>query len=202
MPVIARIGADLDIIIAGKIGARTRRGPASAPSLTTRRGARDVGEAQRPSRATGRSGLPESPGQVDPPVGRGRHGRAVPDFFIGGLAVKSSSAIKANRLEQSGTPVTAQLSDYRSGSRAHTADVWLAYQYGGRSYRIWVECRDDDLCRPDRTPTIEIKVDPDQPAEFVTAAGSTDDGRTVFNSWTTIIMGFVRNRARRKRRKS
>jgi hypothetical protein len=114
-----------------------------------------------------------------------------PTFFVGGLAVKASSALKANRLEQSGIPVTAQLSDYRPGRRSRTADVWLAYQYGGHSYRIRVECRDDDLCRPDRTPAIEIKVDPEQPAEFVTAAGSTDDSRNVFNSWGTVIVGFV-----------
>jgi len=112
--------------------------------------------------------------------------------FVGGISVKVSSAAKADRLERSGVAVTATTSDYRKGNRGHTSDLWVHYYYEGRSYRAWTECRPDDLCAPSRgVTTLELKVDPAQPSEFVTAAGSTDDSRAFINSWKLMFLGLA-----------
>jgi hypothetical protein len=112
--------------------------------------------------------------------------------FAGGISVKVSSAAKADRLERSGVAVTATTSDYRKGNRGHTSDLYVHYYHEGRSYRAWTECRPDDLCAPSRgVTTLELKVDPAQPSEFVTAAGSTDDSRNFFNSWKLMFLGLA-----------
>nr|WP_296074743.1 DUF3592 domain-containing protein [uncultured Actinoplanes sp.] len=112
--------------------------------------------------------------------------------FAGGIAVKVSSAAKADRLERSGVAVTATTSDYRKGHRGHTSDLSVHYSYEGRSYRAWTECRPDELCAPSRgVATLELKVDPAQPSEFVTAAGSTDDSRNLLNSWKVMFLGLA-----------
>jgi hypothetical protein len=111
--------------------------------------------------------------------------------LAGGIGVKVSSTIKADRLERSGEPVTARLSDYRSGrARGAGATVWVSYDFRGHGYRTWTECRVENLCRPEKATTMELKVDPAQPAEFVTAAGATDDSRHWLNSWRVIIVGL------------
>jgi threonine/homoserine efflux transporter RhtA len=38
---------------------------------------------------------------------------------------------------------------------------------------------------------LRLKVDPAQPAEFVTAAGSTDDSRNLVNSWKLMFLGLA-----------
>jgi hypothetical protein len=112
--------------------------------------------------------------------------------FVGGISVKASSAAKADRLERSGVAVSATTSNYRKGNRAHTSDLRVQYYYDGRVYAAWTECRPDELCAPGRgVTTLELKVDPAQPSEFVTAAGSTDDSRNVLNSWKLMFLGLA-----------
>jgi hypothetical protein len=111
--------------------------------------------------------------------------------LVGGVSVKASSTLKADRLEKAGEVVTARLDRYRAGrSRGAASTVWLSYDYRGRTYKAWTDCRVDDLCRPEKATSLELKIDPDQPAEFVTAAGGTDDSRHWLNSWKMIVLGL------------
>lgn len=112
--------------------------------------------------------------------------------LVGGITVKVASAAKADRLEKTGEPVTAQLSGYRSSrSKGAGATAWVSYDFGGRPYRTWTVCDVDALCRPENATTIELKVDPEKPSAFVTAAGSTDTSRHWLNSWKMIVLGLV-----------
>jgi hypothetical protein len=112
--------------------------------------------------------------------------------LVGGAAVKISSTVKEHRLDRAGEAVTARIDRYRAGrGRGAASTVWLSYDYRGRNYQAWTECRVDALCRPEKATTLGIKVDPDQPGEFVTATGSTDDSRHWLNSWKMIFLGLL-----------
>ncbi|GGN31566.1 hypothetical protein FHR83_005636 [Actinoplanes campanulatus] len=111
--------------------------------------------------------------------------------LVGGIGVKVGSTVKADRLEREGEAVTARLSDYRSSrSKGAPPTVWVSYDFQGRAYRVRTECRVDDLCRPENATTMELKVDPVRPAEFVTAVGGADDSLHCLNSWKMIILGL------------
>jgi hypothetical protein len=108
---------------------------------------------------------------------------------VGGIAVKASAAAKAERLRTNGVVATATLADLKGRNKATMTNVELRYVHEGRQYHRRINCPQRDACDPSVHPTMGIRIDPAQPAEFVADNGATDDSRTFFNSWKGVVIG-------------
>jgi hypothetical protein len=110
---------------------------------------------------------------------------------VGGAVVKVSAAGKAERLRSSGVATTATLAEFRSANKSGWASVELRYVHEGRQYQRRITCPRQQVCRPDAHPTMGIRIDPAQPAEFVADIGVPDDSRNFLNSWKGMILGVL-----------
>ncbi|WP_433721816.1 hypothetical protein ACQP2Y_41530 [Actinoplanes sp. CA-051413] len=108
---------------------------------------------------------------------------------VGGIVVKASAAGKAERLRSSGVALTATLAEFKGSNKAGQANVELWYIHEGRQYHPRINCPREQDCDPSTQPTMGIRIDPAQPAEFVADNGVTDDSRIFFNSWKGMIIG-------------
>jgi hypothetical protein len=109
---------------------------------------------------------------------------------VGVFVVKFGSAAKAQYLERDGVAVEAILTDYRHGRRL-SSTVWLKYEYAGSVHRVQVECDDRELCDPQYSRSMPIRVDPANPRELVTALGVTDDSTSLLDSWVRLVHAAI-----------
>jgi len=86
---------------------------------------------------------------------------------VGGVAVKMTAADKAERLRTNGVVATATLADFQDRNKANQTNVELRYVHEGRQYHQRIICPQREACLPNVHPTMGIRIDPAQPAEFV-----------------------------------
>ncbi|MFV2111915.1 DUF3592 domain-containing protein [Micromonospora sp. LOL_025] len=100
---------------------------------------------------------------------------------------------KAERLRTDGVPVRATVSDRRDtvgrGGGTDTVQVW--YEYGGVQHNERILCGSAGGCTEEPPEEMMLWVDPERPAEFVAANGSTDDSVFFLNSWGGIPFGLL-----------
>jgi hypothetical protein len=108
---------------------------------------------------------------------------------VGGIVVKATSSAKADRLRADGVAVTATLQDFQTQNKSSWANVELWYVHEGKQYHPRIGCSREPDCDPATHPTVELRIDPAKPTEFVAPNGATDDSRHFLNSWKGIIFG-------------
>jgi hypothetical protein len=108
---------------------------------------------------------------------------------VGGIVFKTSDAGKAERLRSDGVAATATLAEFRYANKSKKANVELWYLHEGRQYHKRINCPEQEACNPEVQPTMGVRIDPAQPAEFVADNGVTDDSRSFFNYWSVVIVG-------------
>jgi hypothetical protein len=108
---------------------------------------------------------------------------------VGGIVVKTSAAGKAEHLRSRGAALTATLAEFKGMNKAGQASVELWYVHEGQQYHPRINCPRQQDCDPGAQPTMGIRIDPAQPAEFVADNGVTDDSRLFLNSWKGMIIG-------------
>lgn len=112
-------------------------------------------------------------------------------LVTGFVWARVSLAEKREWLRENGVVVTASVTEFEDGGSRGTDVISIAYEYEGTRHEARIPCAGGTGCHGAPPSTLEVRVDPRHPDEFLAENGHTDDSSSPRGAWPILIFGLV-----------